>query len=269
MWTTNFAPPSPHTNGRFDGPTRMWNDTTPATTEIGESSVQRVFLAFSFQDKDKELVRRIEAFLESHDIQVETGDDLAGQPLTQTVKKRIDQSDALVAILTRRERLAGGKWSTHDWVRDELNYARSKKKRAIGLIDVAVEVGGMYQDNERIDYDPKKEFATLIKLSQTLKEWKQDWGRRVKIRILPEDLGQKLRSFGDNAKCHYRLTRQGKQGKWLAASLIPEPGGTYAYVQGATDDDLIQLRIVVPGESWISPAVPQWMDATLAKAERL
>jgi hypothetical protein len=230
--------------------------------------MQRVFLAFSFRNQDQDLVRRIEALLESHDIQVETGEALGGQALTQAVQKRIDESDALVAVLTRSERLASGKWSTHDWVRDELNYARTKRKRAIALVDVAVDVGGTYQEHERIDLDTKKESLSLLKLSQAVSEWKREWGRRVKIRILPEDLGHTVRSVGDRAKCHYRLTRQGTQSKWLLASLVPEPGGTYAYIRGATEEDLIQLRVSLPGESWISPAVPQWMDATLAKAVR-
>jgi hypothetical protein len=47
--------------------------------------------------------------------------------------------------------------------------------------------------------------------------------------------------------------------------LVPEPGGVYAYVRGALEDALIQLRVKVPGETWISRSVPQWMDATLTK----
>lgn len=226
----------------------------------------KIFLAFSFRREDRDLVRRVEALLESHGIRVDTGEVLGGEMLTPAVKKRIDGSDALVALLTRREKMASGKWSTHDWVRDEVSYARTRKKAAIALVDVAVDVGGAYQEHERIDYDPKKESLAFLKLSQTVGEWKSQSGRLLKIRILPEDLGQTVGTLGDQAKCECRFTTQGKTTRWFPASSVPEPGGTYAYVPGVLEDALIQLRVRLPGETWMSPAAPQWMDATLSKA---
>ena len=226
----------------------------------------KVFLAFSFRPQDEDFVRRVEALLESHGVQVVTGEVLGGQVLTPAVKKRINESDAVVALLTRRDKLVSGRWSTHDWVRDELSHARTKKKPAIAVVDVAVDVGGVYQEHERVDFDPKRESLALLKLSQTVGEWKHQFGSLVKVRILPDALGQRVAAIGGKAKCEFRLTRQGRTTKWFPASSVPEPGGTYAYVRGADEDALIQLRVRLPNETWISPAAPQWMDATLSKA---
>jgi TIR domain len=224
-----------------------------------------VFLAFSFQRRDEELVRRVEALLESHGVRVETGENLGGQALTPAVKKRIEDSDALVALLTRRDQLVGGGWSTHDWVRDELNHARTKRKLAIALVEAGINTGGAYQEHERIEFDPRTESVALVKLSQNIAEWKRQVGGLIKVRILPDDLSQTLASLPGGAKCEARITREGKTSKWLGATLVPEPGGVYAYVRGALEDALIQLRVKVPGETWMSRSVPQWMDATLTK----
>ena len=35
----------------------------------------------------------------------------------------IEASDALVALMTRSEELGGGGWTTHTWVKYELNHA--------------------------------------------------------------------------------------------------------------------------------------------------
>lgn len=226
----------------------------------------KVFLAFSFQPEDEDLVRRVEALLESHGVQVDTGEVLGGQALTAAVKKRIDQCDALVALLTRRDKITGGGWTTHPWVRDEINYARTKKKPSIAFMDLAVKDGGAYQEHERIDYDPKKEGLALLKLSQTVGEWRQQFGHLVKIRILPESLGRKVGALAEEVKCDGRLTRQGKTAQWTSATVVPEPGGTYAYIRGAHEDSLIQIRIRIGSETWVSPAAPQWMDARLSKA---
>jgi hypothetical protein len=54
-----------------------------------------------------------------------------------------------------------GKWRTQDWVRDELNYARTKLKPAIALVDVVIDTGGMNQDRESIEYHPQNESLAL------------------------------------------------------------------------------------------------------------
>ena len=237
----------------------------PSRLNKGAGDLLTVFLAFSFQPRDEQLVRRVEALIESHGVGVETGENLGGQALTQAVKKRIEDSDGLVSLLTRRDQLVGGGWSTHDWVRDELNHARTKRKLAIALVEAGVNAGGVYQEHERIEFDSKGESVALVRLSQTIAEWKRQVGGLIKVRILPDDLSQALVALQGRAKCEARITRQGKPSRWLVAALVLEPGGVYAYVRGTLDDALIQLRVRVPGETWISRSVPQWMDATLMK----
>ncbi len=52
-------------------------------------------------------------------------------------------SDALVAILTKRESKQDGKWTTHQWVLDEMRYARASNEKSIALVEERVDIGGM------------------------------------------------------------------------------------------------------------------------------
>ena len=82
--------------------------------------MKKVFLSFSFRDEDRPLVSAVEQLLSSHELMSVTGKKLGGGPLTPTVMHRIEECDALIALLTRRDEKAIGGWTTHDWVRDEL-----------------------------------------------------------------------------------------------------------------------------------------------------
>lgn len=81
--------------------------------------MNKVFLAFPFNSKGGKpvlnLVRDIGRLLQSHGLAVVTGETLGGQELTPAVQKRIQESDALIALLTCEKKLAGrGGWKPSD-----------------------------------------------------------------------------------------------------------------------------------------------------------
>ncbi len=81
-----------------------------------EDGHEKIFLGFAFRNEDRELATNIEVLLASHNIKMITGEHLGGDQLTDAVTERIDQADALIGLLTRREQLASGGWTTHQWV---------------------------------------------------------------------------------------------------------------------------------------------------------
>lgn len=104
----------------------------------------KIFLGFSFRNEDKDIVEQAGQLITSHLVDVETGERLAGEQLTPAVQQRIMNSDALVAILARRDSKQDGKWTTHQWVFDEMGYARANNKNAIALVEEGIEIGGLY-----------------------------------------------------------------------------------------------------------------------------
>jgi hypothetical protein len=224
----------------------------------------KIFLAFSFRPEDKDLVSSVERLVASHGVQVTTGERLGGEALTPEVKSRIDDCDALVAVLTRRKKQVGGGWSTHEWVRDELGYARAKNKKAIALIEKEVDHGGMYQPNEYLGLDQAAPLPAFLNLSETIYGWREALGKTVKVQILPPALAHQLGLEVAGLKCRHRLGRQGRFTKWQEVYAYPEVGGTFVHIEGVREDHLIQLEVIDnAAKRWRSHAASQWMQVEL------
>jgi len=221
--------------------------------------MENVFLSFSFQPADRELVSEVEKLLFSHNVNVVTGRRLGGGQLTDEIKIRIDDSDALIALLTRRDQLASGAWRTHDWVRDELNFARGANKRAIALIESDVEVSGAFGDHEHIPLDREDRLNAFLALSETVGIWKAQSGRVVKVKIMPEALAQHPGHLNEQIQCQYRFmkTSTGIKTDWMTTTTESEGGGAVVYLQGVQDDYLIQLQIDDGQTQWMSALSPQ------------
>ena len=225
--------------------------------------MKKVFLSFAFRDEDRGLVTAAEQLLASHDLVAVTGKRLAGEALTPAVMQRIEACDALVALLTRRDLKASGKWTTHDWVRDELNHARTRGIRAVALLENEVEVGGAYAEHERIPLDRGNPLDAFLALSDTIGLWKREEGQLLKIRIMPDELASMASFSGANPKCRYRFLVKGAPTEWRETEQIPEPGGTFLWAGGAQEDFLIQVQLEDGGKHWISPAYPQYVSVEL------
>jgi hypothetical protein len=221
--------------------------------------LKTVFLSFSFRDADRELVARVEQLLASHNITVVTGRRLGGGQLTPEIMQRIDDADGLVALLTRRDQLATGGWTTHNWVRDELNRARQSKKRAIALIETEVQTGGAYGSHEHIPLDRANPIDAFLALSETLGIWQMMSGRTTKVSIMPEALAQHPGHATGQIQCQYRFLNRsdGKSTSWKTASTFPEGGGAVAFLDNVQDDHLIQLKVNDGQTEWLSPLSPQ------------
>lgn len=216
-----------------------------------------IFMAFAFRDEDKPLVGFIERLIASQFIQTSTGERLGGEQLTPEVQKRIEESDALIALLTRRDKLQSGGWTTHEWVKNELVWARAKGKRAIALVEADVDVGGMFQPHEIIPLDRTNPLEAFVRMAETVGGWKQDTGRMVKVQIAPEAIASKLGDSGMSCRC--RLWQHGKYTDWHEVTPVPEAGGTFVYLNGVRDEHLIQIEANEAGSFWHSPATSQWI----------
>jgi hypothetical protein len=226
--------------------------------------MRTVFLSCHFGEVDRELVRRVEGLLESHNLRVATGEELGGGELTAEVMDRIKNCDALVALMTKREEPpnSGG---THPWVVDEFKHAKNLHKPSIALVVPGVQVVGAYQEYERINYDPGDATKSFLKLSKTVGIWKSQAGRLLKVQLLPRDVAEQIAGANGNARCMYRLCAyDGSFGSWQQIGAIPEGDGTYVYLKGVTDEARVQIRAEVSGRIWTSRVLSQWMPVELS-----
>ena len=203
--------------------------------------------------------------LESHGLRVVSGEELGGGSLIPEVMGRIEKSDALVALMTKRSAPPdyGG---THPWVVDEFKHAKSRSISAIALVAPGVTVAGAYQDAERIDYDPQDGLKAFLKLSKTVGLWKSQAGRLLKVQLFPQSLADQIAGGGGNARCEYCFYEtDGTRGTWRSASAVPEGDGTYLYLKGVTEEVRVQVRVELAGQIWLSRALPQGMPVELKK----
>lgn len=226
----------------------------------------QVFLAFSFREQDRDLVAEVERLLESHDVRAVTGEYLAGEQLTPAVQQRIESTDGLIALLTRRDELAHGGWTTHSWVQDELNFARDKGIHAIPLVEKGIDVGGMHGERERIAYDREKPLAAFLHLSRTIGLWKNDSGGLLTVQIRPDDLALQVGLANGGVQCRYRLVGGGPPSPWKDVEPFPDVGGTFVQV-GVSNNASIQLDIEMQNTRWVSKATTPWPQIELKKLE--
>lgn len=231
--------------------------------------MRTVFLAYAFRDPDRELAAMVERLLASHNVRAVTGEALGGESITPEVQARIQKADGLIALLTRREQLASSGWTTHDWVRDEIGYARglNPPRPTIALLEEGVALGGAYAQNEYIPLVRANPAEALLRLSETIGEWTQRAGRLLKVQILPDDLAANL-AGADGLTCRYRFVQGGTPHPWQPSELIPETGGAFLYLRGVQDDYLVQIEIQrADRRSWFSVATSQYLPVAMRPRE--
>jgi hypothetical protein len=218
--------------------------------------VVNVFLSFRYDDAGKQLARLVEDLLESHSLRATTGDVLGGEILTPEIQRQIEDADALVALLTRRDQLQNGSWTTHPFCLQELQHARGKGKPAVAIVEDGVAMGGFEQQYEYIPYNAEQLLPTFLKLSRTIRKWKQRVGRTIKIQVEPPDVAQEVWVNRANCVWEYRLSSGLRETEWQATKARREANGLFVFVQVPDDTWMIEVRARSGKRAWVSDATP-------------
>jgi hypothetical protein len=143
--------------------------------------MRRVFLSYSFSESDRVLAEHLKDLLVSRDIAVVTGEDLHGEDVGPQLQQRIRSCDALVALMTNREQLANGGYTTHAWVSSEFDHAVGVGLPTLALIEPDVRVAGAVQSREHVLLDRANLTPALLKVNRSLAEWARRWGRKREL----------------------------------------------------------------------------------------
>lgn len=218
--------------------------------------MQQVFLSYTYNPhpdhvaETETLRRQVMVVLESMDLRVVTGEDVGGESLNDEIRGRIENADALVALLTPWRDKLGNK--THPpWVADEFAHARAHDKPALRIVHTDLAPAGMYAAHEYAAFSPDKTADTLLKLLRTLAVWKKQSGRPMEIEIAPDVAASR---FDTNhvESCQFQLLCDYKETDWRAATIWPQPGALYAYLPGVPDRAKLRLRLKHQNETWQS-----------------
>lgn len=214
----------------------------------------KIFVAFGYNERDKWIPNLVFPIIRAFGDEVVSGEDVQGEQITEAVMREIQQSNALLAFATRRDKITENRWLTHRWVTDELVFAIASKLRVVEIRETGVdEQGGIAGDRQRIIYNENERDKCLVEIVKTLSNWHAS--ETLGLKLLPNECIQAVRPHLRKAtlRCTYQIMdRNGTVGDEIEAEIRPITGGLFVYAKNVPPMSFIQIRVECPGQLWIS-----------------
>ncbi|MVT09999.1 hypothetical protein [Chitinophaga tropicalis] len=215
----------------------------------------KIFIGFGYNENDKWIKDLVIPLVQSFDATVITGEDLHGQIISQEVTNRIKDADGLLAFLTPREALASGKYTTHQWVKDELIIAINSGIPAVEIRANEVEAqGGIAGDRQRIEFSLDNKAKLLVDLAGLLSLWRRSLKSR-RFFLLPRDIVQDARPYirGEDLKCTYQFMHGSRESQVYKAKPFRFGQGLCVDIRHVPAEDcLVQVTLAGPQFEWSS-----------------
>ncbi len=215
----------------------------------------KIFIGFGYNQKDQWIKELVFPLVQAFDGQILTGEDLHGEVISQGVIDKIKKSDGVLAFCTPRDPLASGKFTTHQWVRDELVTALNNGIPAIEIREKSVDgQGGIAGDRQRIEFDLENKAQLLVDLAKMLSEWR----RKLKARrffLLPREICQAARPFinKEELRCTYQFMDGSTESKKYAGKPFKYGQGLCVDIYNTPSENaLVQLTLSGPEFEWSS-----------------
>jgi hypothetical protein len=213
----------------------------------------RVFIGYGYNERDLWIEDMVFELVRAFGAQPISGREIPGQPLEDGVRQKIKNAHALLAFSTRREKLQNGKYTTHQWVKDEIVTALGfgipfVEVRESGLEDQPGMIGG----RQHINLDPSKRDVCLVEIAKVLGFWRQQLP--VKLQLLPEPITEIIRKSRGKPgfRCSYKVFINGAESESKETSVIPLQGGLFVHVAGLDPLALVQISVEAEGKIWTS-----------------
>ena len=227
--------------------------------------LKKIFISHHFDNDAKELANDVIRLVKSHNIQVETGERLAGQSLDNGVKKIMESCQATIVLLTERP-----EGLNNNWVKEERAFAAGLKHDTITLLNREINNDGMFSNNEYIELNSERFHQNLLDLSETINIWKSNRGKSIELLIRPEQVSSKISNNIDQFPIKYRIWKNQRGNtntapNWTTIIATPSVGGATVFLPNVKEDDLIEFEIFLNGEKWASPAANHNVIVELSK----
>lgn len=221
----------------------------------------KIFVGYGYNTRDAWIERDVVPILKAMGMEVVDGKDLHGEILHQAVQDRIDQSDALIGFSTLREGQEQAAFSSHIWVRDELQHAIALKKPVVEVREDGVDVpAGMLGDRQTIKLDQGNRLRCMAELALVVTGWSM---RRLLLVPLDVDQARKINKALINGELtvRYRSRIGIKDSKYRDGRIDRVNKGLYLNAVGLPDNSLVEVEGFTTGggvlfnTGWVSADV--------------
>jgi hypothetical protein len=214
----------------------------------------KVFIAFGYNERDKWIPNLVFPIIKAFGDEVVSGEEIQGEQITDAVIREIRQSSALMAFVTRRDKIDENRWTTHRWVTDELSNALAFKIPVAEIRERGVdEQGGIAGDRQRILYNESERDKCLVEIVKTLGKW--HLSETLELKLLPNECIQAVRPHLRNPdlRCTYQIMdRNGMTGDEIETQIRAVTGGLFVYARNVPPLHFIQIRVKCAGKVWSS-----------------
>jgi hypothetical protein len=222
---------------------------------LARTLTMTIFIAYSF--KDQWISQSIFPLTEALGFNVESGRDMAGQPIDEGARRKIEGCDGLVAFLTRVTPIEGssGRFKTSDWVIQEYTHAAARGLLVLQVRESGVDFHGQLAGNRQwIDLDPDDRLPAAVQLCRALRDWQR--GIDIELRLRTPSFVEAIRGRLTDRKyrCSYLLRhRDGREMANISSvQIFPRSGGLFVYARNVPRDAFIELRVEFGDQTWTS-----------------
>lgn len=214
----------------------------------------KIFVSYGYNDRDNWIVDLVFPIIRAFNDEVVFCGEIHGDQITDVVKQKIKQSEALIGFVTRRGGPdESGKWRTHRWVTDEISYGLALNLPVVEIREIGVDdQGGLVGDRQRIAYEEKNRDKCIVDIVQTIGKW--HLGGKIKLKLLPEEYVKEIFPLHrkPDVRCSYSLLVDGEPLPEVPTKILPITGGLFVLAKDVPPQALIQVHIEYQGRHWIS-----------------
>jgi hypothetical protein len=213
----------------------------------------RIFIGYGYNERDKWIEYLVFPLIESFGAEVISGKEIHGRVISNAIQNQIEQSDALIAFLTKREDTG----VTHRWVSDELSIGIANKIQVLEVREIGVnDQGGIAGDRQRIEYDENQRDKCLVEIAKAVGRWQHK--TNVNIKLLPQEFVDNVRPLVKRPefKCTYNLIDGRTERFDVTADVRPITGGLFVNLKNVSKEALVQINISTQDNSWTSDFEP-------------
>jgi len=213
----------------------------------------RIFIGYGYNPRDKWVEDMVFPLVKAFGSEVISGKEIQGSIITNAIQNKIEQSDAIIAFLTKRD----DSGATHRWVSDELSIGIAHGINVLEVREKGVdEQGGIAGDRQRIEYEENHRDKCLVEIAKTIGRWQRI--SDINIKLLPQEFVDNLRPLlrRPEFRCSYNLIDGRTEQFNTNADVRPITGGLFVKIKNVSKEALVQINIRTGEDSWTSDFEP-------------